>query len=250
MIATRALVKTRVFAISIVIVIAISAFAPFVVSAATHTSGLGIGPSQRNAQRYWYVGAASENGSYLNNGIRGEIKVLPQYTSSFLSFWVSETMSNGLWGQVGYFIFHNSRPVAFYQVWNLTSRFEIASGTLSVSQGFHLFAISLLKATTFEFSVDGVAIGYYNMKTNVSSATVPVYVLSEEGYSSAPFAFEPVAFASIQILKTNHWIGISSALSYGNAWGIFGYMQNQQIEPGDFIVGGNSASLPEGTSLW
>ena len=199
----------------------------------------------QSALNYWYVGASSSNSTFLqNNGIRSEIQVLPQNVSSFLAFWVSETMSNNLWGQVGYYIFHNSRPVAFYQVWNLSTKSEITSGTIDVSFGDHLFSMFLTKGTIFQFSVDSQKIGYYNMLTNGSSRTDPVFALSEEGYCSSPFSFEPVAFSAMQVLQGGDWLRITSAESYGNAWGMAGVAQSQ------FIVGGNYSSLLEGTSLW
>ncbi|MDG6999483.1 MAG: hypothetical protein JRN15_10250 [Nitrososphaerota archaeon] len=246
------LAKFQFVAIPVVFIITISVFAPYLAFSIFHgSSALGAVQNQSSQQNYWYVGASSGNDAYLqNNGIRGDILVIKQDTSSFLAFWVSETMSNGLWGQVGYYTFHNSQPVAFYQVWNLTTRSEAASGTLSVSQGVHLFSMSLDKGTTFEFSLDGNAIGYYDMKTSVSSSTVPIYALSEEGYSSAPFYFEPVSFSGIQVLKGGNWIVVGSALSYGNAWGMLGYAQNQSIGQGQFTVGGNYQSLPVGTALW
>jgi hypothetical protein len=205
-------------------------------------------PASQNvvALNYWYVGALSNDSAYASNqGIRGEIQVVQQENvSSFLAFWVSDTLSNGLWGQVGYYIFHNSEPTAFYQVWNETTRSEIASGTAAVSFGNHLFSMYVTKGTTFEFSVDNTTIGYHDLGANASSAEEPMYALSEEGYCSAPFSFAPVSFSGLQVLKGGNWIDLASARSYGSSWGIAANGENQ------FIVGGSYSSIQEGTSLW
>lgn len=237
------------------LMISLCFFASFAAVSLLHgSSGLQIlrpVQGQTALTNYWYVGAASSDRVYLqNNGVRSEIQVVQQNVSAFLGFWVSETMSNNLWGQVGYYFFQNSQPEAFYQVWNLTTRSEIAHGTVSVSFGNHLFSMYLSKGTSFEFSVDSSEIGYYDMKTNISSQTVPIYALSEEGYCSAPFSFEPVTFSSIQTLESGHWIAVNSAQSYGNAWGLYGNEQSQTIGSNEFIVGGNYASLNPETVLW
>jgi hypothetical protein len=199
-----------------------------------------------SGSNYWYVGVSSNESDFMSNqGIRGEIQVVPQQnTGSFLAFWVSETVSDGLWGQVGYYIFHDSTPLAFYQVWNLTSRQEINSGDMPVSLGNHLFSMSLTQGTIFEFSVDSLAIGHFVMGANSSSATDPVNALSEEGYCSSPFPFAPVSFSAIQVLRGGEWVSLTSAESYGNSWGMVGSSQDQ------FTVGGDQLPLSEGTPLW
>ena len=207
------------------------------------------GEVQSIGANYWYVGAFSNGSNYTqNNGVRSEINVFSQKSDgALLGFWVSETMSNDLWAQVGYYIFHNSQPVAFYQVWNLTTRTEIASGTRAASSGDHLFSMSPKSGTIYEFSVDSLVIGYYNMKANTSSATDPVYALSEEGYCNAPFSFNPVTFNTLQVLKGDHWRTVASAQSYGNAWGIGGSVSES---PNQLIVGGTYSPLNQGTLLW
>lgn len=209
-------------------------------------------PGDDRSANYWYVGAVSDESAYSqNNGIRGEIQVAPQgNVSSFLAFWVSETMSNQLWAQVGYYIFHGSAPTAFYQVWNMTTRSEITSGTAPVSQGNHIFSMSLTTGTIFEFSIDSLAIGFYNMQTNSSDPSAPLYALSEEGYCNAPFSFGEVSFSSLQVLKSGNWQDVSSAESYGDAWSVLGSAQNQSIGEGNFIVGGSYSPLQQETMLW
>ena len=71
-----------------------------------------------------------------------------------------------------------------------------------------------------------------------------VDALSEEGYCNAPFSFESVSFSAMQVLQGGEWRGITSAQSYGSAWGMAVNAQNQ------FIVGGSYSSLQEGTPLW
>ena len=200
-------------------------------------------PSTRS--NFWYVGASSSNASYLSNqGVRGEIQVVDQRNvSSFLAFWVSETMENNLWGQVGYYVYQNSKPIAFFQVWNLTDRQEIGSGRQSISPGEHVFSMSLKEKTTFEFKVDSSEIGYYDMHTNLSSPSVPLYALSEEGYCSAPFSFLPVSFGELQVLQGGRWQSVNSEQSYGSSWGMASLKDNA------FTVGGSYSPLPEGTSL-
>jgi len=216
-------------------------------------SGLITGSNQGNLNtKYWYVGAYSfDNITFANEGVRSQIQVRNQQVSSFLAFWISDSMSNNLWGQVGYYFFHDSGPTAFYQIWNLTTRTEVGSGASQLEAGIHDFTMALLSNNIWAFSVDSALIGTYNMHTNVSSSEDCVSALSEEGYSYAFFQFQPVLFEkAIEVLHSGTWLAPQFAASYGDSWGMQGENQNVTLSENEFVTGGASPSISFGTVLW
>lgn len=196
--------------------------------------------SSPTATGTWWVGASSTDASSASNtGIEGTIQVISTAVSGCLSFWVSDFMTNGNWGQVGYYICNGDTPVAFYQVWNTNTSTVLASGTAAVSPGIHTFTMQLQSGTTWAYALDGGAFGTYDMGSNVSSTVSPVYSLSEEGYVSAPFSFPEVQFqTSMLVFKSGTWGPVLQAYSYGNAWGVEGSLQNASLANGQTDVGG------------
>lgn len=203
---------------------------------------------------FWYVGASSSDPSKESNqGIRSYIQVRNQtVTNGVLSFWISEAFTNNLWAQVGYYIQNNSGTIAFYQVWNLTDRSEIMTKTQPVSSGMHLFSIELVsESNTWNFSMDGKPFGSFNMQTNLSSKSYPMYAMSEEGYAQTPFSFYPVLFQSaIQAFKSDTWQSVSNANSFGNNWGIQGHEQNSLLGNDEISVGQGNPVLSVNSILW
>lgn len=201
---------------------------------------------------YWYVGASSNDPSAESNqGVSSLIQVRSQNISGVLSFWVSESFPSNLWAQVGYYLQNASPPIAFYQVWNLTDRAELVTGTEAVSTGTHLFSILLSQSNIWSFAVDGTSFGSYDMKANVSSSLAPIYAMSEEGYVAQPFEFQQVVFLSaIQTLKSGAWTSVSYANSFGDAWGIGGHAQNSLLGQNELVVGEGAGALADNSSLW
>jgi hypothetical protein len=228
---------------------------PFSSNGSASTSSSTTSTGGGNATNYWYVGASSSDSSAeLNQGIRSLIQVRNQSISDgVLSFWVSEAFSDNLWAQIGYYIQNNSGTIAFYQIWNLTSRTEVVTGTHSVDSGVHLFSIQLgaTKTGIWNFSLDGVPFGSFNMRANVSSSNYPMYAMSEEGYAKNPFGFSEVMFESaIQVYKNGLWEPVLHASSYGNNWGIEGQEQNSLLDPNQILVGQGIKLLSVDSSLW
>ncbi len=220
-----------------------------------------VSSSSPSTSEFWYAGASTTNPlSESNNGIRAWIQVKNQSVSEgVLSFWISEAFGNNssLWAQVGYYVQNNSElPTAFYQVWNLSLRQELTSETETISSGIHLFSIALLSDTTssWDFAVDGKSIGVYNMLSNSSSSSYPIYAMSEEGYVTNTFSFEPVLFqTAIQFLKMGTsipWQNVPSANSFGNSWGIQGNDQNASLGIDEITIGGASSVLTPNSDLW
>jgi hypothetical protein len=208
--------------------------------------------NRNNSQDFWYVGASSSNLSfYYNNGIRSMIEVKNQSVLGVLAFWVSEATGNGLWAQVGYYIDNGSSPFAFYQIWNLTNRAEIATGGTAVAAGIHIFSLSLSNATIWNFRVDSSVLGTFDMRTNTSSPQFPISAMSEEGYSQHPFGFSKVTFLSgMQVLKGGSWENVTDASSYGNSWGIQGNMQSPRLSANEFAVGESYPIVASNSPLW
>jgi hypothetical protein len=199
---------------------------------------------------FWYVGASAiYNGS--NSGVRSLIQVENQDSPGVLSFWISEAFVNNFWAQVGYYVQNGSEPIGFYQVWSLDNRSEIATGTTSVSDGFHMFGIAHLDGTTWKFTLDSKIFGSFDMRTNRTNPEYPLYAMSEEGYVKNPFSFSEVIFSkAIQILESGRWVDASSAVSYGNAWGITGTKQSAELSTNEVLLGGALNALPANAELW
>jgi hypothetical protein len=217
--------------------------------------------SSLSSSEFWYAGASTTNSSSESNiGIRAWIQVKDQNISQgVLSFWISEAFGNdsSLWAQVGYYVGNASEsPTAFYQVWNLSSRQELTSETDTISGGIHLFSITLLpnSSSNWNFAVDGGSIGEYNLLSNSSSSSYPIYSMSEEGYVANTFSFEPVLFlTAIQFLKMGtsaQWQNVPSANSFGNSWGLQGNDQNASLGIDEITIGGGSSVLTPNSDLW
>jgi hypothetical protein len=214
----------------------------------TSTANYGENPN------FWYVGASSTAPSAESNeGLRSNIQVRNQTISDgVLSFWASEAFSDNLWAQVGYYIQNDSRPIAFYQIWNLTNSEEIVTGTEPVTSGLHLFSFELVPGTnTWNFSLDGASFGIYNMHTSLSSSSYPIYAMSEEGYAQSSFSFNPVLFQNaIQVYKAGSWYNVSYASSFGSNWGIQGHEQNALLGYDQISVGQGNLILNANSVLW
>jgi len=204
-----------------------------------------------NSGSVWWVGASSTDASALpNTGVKGVIQVISTQVVGCLSFWVSDDLTNGNWGQVGYFICDGSVPTAFYQVWDLSTNTIIGGGSASVSLGAHSFAMYLQSGTTWAYALDGSVMGTYNMGASASSSSYPVYALSEEE-ANGVFAFPQVTFTSaMQVLQSGTWNAVQTAQSYGTAWGTSGHAQGDGLQNDQIAVGGSLASLSQGTLLW
>jgi len=199
----------------------------------------------------WWVGAASTDSSALpNTGVQGTIQVISTPVVGCLAFWVSDDLSNSVWGQVGYYICDSSTPEAFYQIWNLNSNTILTSGSASVSVGTHTFSMYLQSGTTWAYSLDGTVFGTYNMGASVSSSTYPVYALSEEEANST-FSFPAVKFGTaMNVMQSSSWSAVSYAKSYGTSWGVEGNAQSSSIPNNEIVVGGSIGTLAAGTALW
>src|SRR5579863_7569614 len=209
--------------------------------------------SESAATSVWWVGADSADSSALpNTGVQATIQVFSSSVSGVLNFWVSDDLSNNMWGQVGYILqpSSGSTPWAFWQVWNLTSNTMISTGSSAVTVGYHTFSMYLASGTTWNFAIDGSAFGSYNMKSSISSATYPVYSLSEEQGSSS-FAFPATTFSNaMQVLKSGTWSNVATAVSYGSMWGVQGQAQNSGLSSDEIVIGGSLPALTSGTRLW
>jgi len=199
----------------------------------------------------WLVGAMSTDASALpNTGVRSTFQVINMPTTGSLAFWVSDGLSNNVWGQVGYFISEGGAPVAFYQIWNLTTDTVLASATTTIETGNHTFSMDVQNGTTWAYAIDGNVFGTYDMGASLSSLTYPVYTVSEE-QGNATFSFPAVNFDSVmQVLRSGSWNPVLRAVSYGNSWGIEGNLQTNKLGANQMIVGGTLAQIPQGTVLW
>ena len=229
----------------------------------------------------YFVGAqvpassCSSGCTYLtNSGVRSTIQVVSQPVTGCLSYWVSDDSAANLWGQVGYYICNSSTPVAFYQIWNLSTGAGLTSGTTTVSLGNHTFSMSSQSGgSVWAYALDGVVFGTYDMGAGLSLGSYPVEAVTEEGYVSSPWNPAQVWFASaIQTLQTadtypvgNGWYsqspafepwmgctsgGVPSNTAGYSCWGIAGNLQDPSILGGAMATGGGTAPVQGGTYLW
>jgi hypothetical protein len=200
----------------------------------------------------WLVGAQSNGYAASNGGVRSRIDVISTPTTGALAFWVSDGMSNHLWGQVGYSVSGGGPPIGFYQVWNLTSNTLLASGTTAVSLGNHTFVMQEKQGTVWVYAIDGAVFGTYDMGATMSSATLPVYALAEE-QGNAVSPLPRVSFApAIEYLDPfmHSWNPAPVATVYGYGWGVEGNSQNGNLGANQMVVGGNLPAVAPGSSLW
>lgn len=250
----------RYFVLVVLALVAVSGIATGLsfVSANQSTSKISHGPfplllaTAGSSMSYAYVGASTRDSSALpNTGVRTTIQVISEPISQLLSFWASDTLSNNLWAQVGYYLYQSSTPVAVYEIWDLTTNTRLATGTASVSVGTHQFSLWLQSGTIWAFALDGHVFGTYNMGTSVSSSTAPVRALSEEGYTTSPFPFSDVAFTSaIEVLNSGTWHQVQTGTSWGTAWGVYGNLQNTDLANDQIVISSSVPSLQPGTQLW
>jgi hypothetical protein len=185
-----------------------------------------------------------------NSGVKGAIDVVFQSVAGLLSFWISDDLSNNVWGQVGYYVYGSSAPIAFYQIWDLNSNIVLSGGMTTVAAGYHTFSMYLLGGTTWAFALDGHMFGSYNMGATISSSSYPVYAMSEEA-SSTPFPFTSVKFSSaMQVMKSGVWQSVTTAKSYGNEWGVGGHLQSSGLGDDQIMVGTSVRSIPAESTLW
>ncbi|MFI5421044.1 MAG: hypothetical protein ACHQ1H_08770, partial [Nitrososphaerales archaeon] len=203
---------------------------------------------------YWVGGSSNDNTALTNTGVRATIQVISfNVGAACLSYWVSDELSNSMWGQVGYYICQGSSPIAFYQIWNLATNTVITTGTTAVSTGTHTFTMSLQSGTTWGYYVDNTLIGSYNMGSSISvpAGGYPVYALSEEGYTGSPFTIPQVSFpTAILVLKSGAWSPVQLSTSYGSSWGVEGNHQNSNLNVDALLIGGNVPIIPAGSTLW
>ena len=203
---------------------------------------------------YWWVGASSTDSSALpNTGVRANIDVASQSVPGSLSFWISNDLSNNMWGQVGYYLSQGSTtPQAFYQIWNLNTNTIVATGGAAVTTGSHTFSMYLQSGTVWAFALDGNVMGTYDMGSDISSSSYPVYALSEESYTNVtPFSFSDVKFSSaMQVQKSGVWQSVLTAPAYGTGWGTQGNIQNNNLAVNQIVVSTSLPSLAAGTTLW
>ena len=212
-------------------------------------------PSTSGSNTY-YVGASSNGAAALpNDGVQCTLQVIPlsSAVSGSLSFWCADDTSSGMWGQVGYYFFDGTTPTAFWQIWNLNTYTEVATGTTSISTGTHTFSMNLQSGTIWAYSLDGNVFGTYDMAatSSVDVGGYPVYALSEEGYTSGAFSFPQTLFSTaMNVDVLGVWTPVLTATSYGNSWGVQGNLQSSLLQPDSISVGGTLSVISSGTTLW
>ncbi|HZW85796.1 MAG TPA: hypothetical protein VFE91_07855 [Nitrososphaerales archaeon] len=231
---------TKVVFILIIGLLAISTFAP----------------QKAAASSYYQIGAKSADPKALSNtGVRTTVQVVNTPMVGCLSFWISDELTNSVWGQIGYVICNGSTPWAFCQVWNMVTRtmMDNCPSGFALSTGYHTFTMMLQSGNTWVFQADGKTIGSFNLGASLSSSTYPVYTVSEESGVAGVLSFPTVEFSSaMQVLKAGVWYTPIAAKSYvyGLGWGVQGTLQNHVLGADQMLVGLTIPKLASGNYLW
>ena len=81
------------------------------------------------------------------------------------------------------------------------------------------------------------------------ASTYPVQAYSEE-QSTSVYVFPATTLSTIQVQNAGAWGGMTTAVSYGTAYGVQGNAQNSNLPKNEIIVGGSLPALSSSTKLW
>jgi hypothetical protein len=216
---------------------------------------------------YYQVGAVANLTSALpapSSGVEATIEVVAQQVNiPLLSFWISETLDNNVWGQVGWTIYGPSfTPQAFFQVYDLNqpnatldqfAASMLGEGSAPITTGTHTFSMHVQSGTVWSFDVDGVSIGTCDMRSS-QAATPNAGIASEENVGSGvapPARFTgPIHVSGIKTLEAGSWVALDVGSSYGTGWGEKANLLDPGVPPGNLVFDFDFPRLNDGTPLW
>ena len=188
------------------------------------------------------------NGAYAHVGANTGIRATwdPLGTAPTSPYWISQSFSNQLWAQVGYY-----PPGWFWYVFDLkTNPPQILAHSkltnpkpIQAGQS-HVFEISL-QGNRWRFMVDGKAVGNYGIGSDTGSGD---FLLTNEFTNGT----ESALFSDAMVQLNGVWQPASSASAYISgtpAIGIAGHLQDPTLASGSLRIGG-AASVTNGTQLW
>jgi hypothetical protein len=189
-----------------------------------------------------------------NSGIRTTFQVVhsPPPDGFCISSWASETLDDGLWGQVGYSdcVLDGAEQFnGFYQVYR--DSFEMVDGEIPITEGLHSFAMALTSGTTWTFAMDGLPFGALDMGTTFADGAWTQIMTEEEPapYYSPPTTAFPEAMS---LLHDGIWMQPAKAVIF-NSLGVPGVSGNQQdptLVQNGMRISGSDPLLPPNTTLW
>jgi hypothetical protein len=216
---------------------------------------------------FWWIGASSTTTSAIpNSGVRMEADVITapaEAAGGCFSVWTSDTLSNGMWGQIGYSAcalpgnpFYDL--TAFFQVWDLSvppdGQLLVDQESDDIAPGLHSFAMYVQSGTTWVFAVDGNPMGACDMGSATANAPGGVMTLSEEGNGVAgPFTPPAVAIpVTMEVLTGTAWGSATTATVVNTAGlsGVVGNVQDPTLADDQIVIGGQSPTLDAGVPLW
>jgi len=217
-----------------------------------------------DGQEFWWIGATSPAKSLPNTGVEAvmqEVDTPPPVGSGCFDCWTSETLDNGLWGQVGFAacsLGGNSFVSTFYQIWDTNPPEELLvdARVVQSSPGIHTYAMNLESGTTWAYSVDGTTFGVFDMRSAKSSGANAIATLCEEGDGVAdpfvpPAISVPVAMALLDE-DAGIWAGAPEAEVYNTAdlSGAAGNLQDSSLADDVVDIGGTIPLWKAGEKLW
>jgi hypothetical protein len=211
-----------------------------------------------------WVGAEATSSAFVPcTGITSTIAVvdahttLPQDSSVYAAWNALPEFANSVWAQTGYFVGDTSVN-GFFQIWDLATNSVETTGIWDLAGGAnHVFTIQFSSGTTWDFTMDGVLQGSYDLgesSTSGVNTSEPFEALVEKQVYSgdAAWAVPTIEFSvAFQSLVGGAWTTITPASAYADgSYGVEGQEQDSSLVANQIIVGSAVSSVPTGTLLW
>jgi hypothetical protein len=202
---------------------------------------------------FWWVGATVAP-AVPNSGIRTTFGVVNSPPPiGCVDSWASETLANGIWGQVGYAACNVDGAetfTGFYQVYS--GALELVDGEIPMTEGLHSFSMALTSGTTWTFTLDGQAFGALDMGTAAADGSWSQIVTEEGNGVPAPYPQPAIEFPeAISVLQDGVWMQPGGAVVYNSAGvpGVIGNLQDPTLGLNAISMPGSEV-LPTNTPLW
>jgi hypothetical protein len=128
----------------------------------------------------------------------------------------------------------------------------LIDGETSMTTGLHSFAMSVVDATTWSFTLDGASFGTLDLDTASSNGDW-TQTLTEE--SAVPATFSSGAMAlpeAISVLQGSTWMQPAKAIAFNTVGlpGVGGAVQDPTLPVGAIAMSSKECDLATGATLW
>jgi len=205
---------------------------------------------------FWWIGATVDSSAaVVNSGIRTTFAVVnAPPPAGCVDSWASQTLDNGIWGQVGYAACNldgTETFTGFYQVYS--GNLELVDGEISMTEGLHSFAMTLASDTTWTFAMDGQPFGALDMGTASSDGTWSQIVTEEGNGVPAPYSPPAMDFPeALSLLSGGAWMQPAKAIVYNTMGvpGVIGSLQDPTLSQNQIALSPSAPLLDPNATLW